>query len=215
MFVAHLAVVVNAVQALVLPRVGVLEFIDHGHGVLIADCRCHLTFIGIQSGVQTLKQVLEIEHRQLQFGLLVLLAHLVGCVVKQAFFGGGFGGLVLAQRLDVGKDRVFCCLSPAIALKAAEGKALQGFNFNVRVVLTPRLQSTHPIGEVVGAGAFHFFRCLSCYQNTRQPLVQCCLTSLLGRNDQSLFCVEPFTVHGQHLRGCRRCCCIAGLWLSV
>ena len=110
MGVLHMARVVNAVQALVLPRVGILKFIDHGHGVLIADRRGHLTFIGIQSGVQTLQQVLEIEHRQLQFGLLVLLAHLVGCVVKQAVFGGRFGGLVLAQRLDVGKDRVFSSL---------------------------------------------------------------------------------------------------------
>ena len=63
MFVAHLAVWVDAVQALVLPRVGVLEFIDHGHRVLVANCRCHLTFIGMQSGVQALQQVLEIEHR--------------------------------------------------------------------------------------------------------------------------------------------------------
>ena len=62
MFVAHLAGWVDAVQALVLPWVGVLEFIDHGHGVLVADCRCHLTFIGMQSGVQALQQVLEIEH---------------------------------------------------------------------------------------------------------------------------------------------------------
>jgi len=54
MGVLHMARVVNAVQALVLPRVGVLEFIDHGHWVLIADCLCHLTFIGIQSGVQAL-----------------------------------------------------------------------------------------------------------------------------------------------------------------
>ena len=110
MGVLHMARVVNAVQALVLPRVGVLEFIDHGHRVLIADCRCHLTLIVIQSGVQALQQVLEIEHRQLQFGLLVLLAYLVGCVVQQAVFGGGFGGLVLAQRLDMGKDRVFSSL---------------------------------------------------------------------------------------------------------
>jgi len=53
---------------------------------------------------------LEIEHRQLQFGLLVLLAYLVGRVVEQAVFGGGLGGLVLAQRLDMGKDRVFSSL---------------------------------------------------------------------------------------------------------
>ena len=189
MLVAHLAVVVNAVQALVLPRVGVLEFIDHGHGVLIADCRCHLTFIGIQSGVQTLKQVLEIEHRQLQFGLLVLLAHLVGGVVQQAVFGGGFGGLVLAQRLDVGKDGVFSCLWPTFVLKAVEGKALQGFAANSRVRLTPCLQLIHPVREIFGACALHFFRCLSGDQCTRQSLVQCSFASLLGSNDQSLFCV--------------------------
>ena len=78
----------------------------------------------MQSGVQALQQVLEIEHRQLQFGLLVLLAQLVGGMVQQAVFGGGYGSLVLAQRLDVGKDGVFCCLWPAFALKAAQGKAI-------------------------------------------------------------------------------------------
>ena len=113
----------------------------------------------------------------------------MGGVVQQTVFGGGLGGLVLAQRLDVGKDGVFCCLWPTFALKAAQGKALQGFNFNVCVVLTPCLQRTHPISEIFGACALHFFGCLSGYQDTCQPLVQCCLASLLGSKLQSLFCV--------------------------
>jgi ATP-dependent RNA helicase HelY len=39
------------------------QALEDGHGVLVADCRCHLTLIGMQSGVQALQQVLEVEHR--------------------------------------------------------------------------------------------------------------------------------------------------------
>ena len=130
---------VNSVQAFVLPRVGVLKFIDHGHRVLGADGRCHLAVIGKQSGVQALQQVLEIEDRQLQLGLLVLLAHLEGGVVEKTVFGSRFGFLVAAKFFDVSKHRVVGCIGPGFIQQIAKGEAGQNFWLDGLVFFCPNL----------------------------------------------------------------------------
>ena len=126
-----------------------MEFIDHGHRVLGANGGRHLAVIGMQGGVQALQQVLEIEDRQLQLGLLVLLAHLDGGVVEQTVFGSRFGFLEINKRFDVRKDSVICSFGPTLFLQAALGEAEHVFALRRRIVLTPGLQFIHPIGNIV------------------------------------------------------------------
>ena len=52
--VIRLTDLVNTIQTLVLPRVGVLELIDHGDGVLLSYGRCQLALVRVQCMVKSL-----------------------------------------------------------------------------------------------------------------------------------------------------------------
>ena len=145
----HRIRVINAVQAVVLPRIGVLEFVHHGHGVLGADGRRHLPIIRVQGGVQALQQVLEIKTGLLLLGLFVTLAHLLCGMVEQGCFARRFQPLLLIDGLDVRKHGMVRRLRPTPVLQQAGAEPPQGVGLDVFAALGPGLQCGHPFEEIV------------------------------------------------------------------
>ena len=100
-----------------MPRVGVLEFIDHGHRVLSAYGVGEFALVAVQGLVQPLQQVVEIEHRLVQLGLLVGLSHRVRRVFDQLFFAVRFAFSKSHHFAYAVEHIKICRLGPAVFLQ--------------------------------------------------------------------------------------------------
>ena len=125
--VIHTRAVVNPVQTLVLPRVGVLEFIHHGHRVLLADRVCQFTTIRMQCMVQALQQIVEVELRLVQLGLLVSLTQFMPSVCDQQTDTLRFLCRCLHQHREALKECKVVCRFPTACLQFFCGEAGQNF----------------------------------------------------------------------------------------
>ena len=129
---------VHTVQALVLPSVGVLELIDQSHRVLGANGGRQRPFILVQSLVQALQQIIEIEHRLLGFPGLVSAAHRQGRVHLQGLLASrGWLGQPFAH---AHKERVLVGLGPTFVLQGFGAEAGDQCGVDGVPLLGPGLQ---------------------------------------------------------------------------
>ena len=154
--VVRFAVSVNPVQAVVLPRVGVLKFIDHGHRVMLANGRRQLTVIVMQSLVQALQQIVEIEHRLALLGLLVRLAHRLRGMRNQQRFAFGLSVGAVHQSAYQSKQSKVLGLVPTAGQQFVFGETLQGGRAYVVAVHSPSCELIHPFVEIRRADACGF-----------------------------------------------------------